>query len=82
MFRRERMDRPWCLVVLCVLCWGSFIPPALATHTVEHRFTVRGVVRAGSTFPGTPLVGKEDASRRGPCGCSWEACWWRWGCLV
>jgi hypothetical protein len=36
---------------------------ALATHEVEHRFTVYGTVRDGTSFPGKLLVGKEVVIR-------------------
>ena len=44
------------------------IPAALATHEVDHRFTVRGTVRDGRAFPGTLLAGKEVVIRDSKTG--------------
>ncbi len=49
------------LFTFCLL--GLVIAPVLATHLVDHRFTVRGSVRNGASFPGTPLAGKEVVVR-------------------
>jgi hypothetical protein len=44
------------------------MPVVLATHEVDHRFTVRGTVRDGRAFPGTPLAGKEVIIRERQTG--------------
>ncbi len=35
-----------------------YVSPSMATHKVDHRFTVFGKVREGTSFPGKPLPGK------------------------
>jgi hypothetical protein len=50
------------------LVWSILLPSALATHEIDHRFTVHGTVRDGRTFPGTPLTGKEVLIRDSKTG--------------
>lgn len=49
------------LTTFCLLIFVT--SPVLATHLVDHRFTVYGTVRDGTSFPGTPLAGKEVVVR-------------------
>jgi len=53
---------------VCLVCWSSGLPVVLATHEVDHRFTVSGTVRDGRAFPGTPLTGKEVLVRESQNG--------------
>ena len=41
----------------------AFHAQAFATHELDHRFTVYGTVRDGTSFPGKPLNGKEVVVR-------------------
>ena len=36
-----------------------FVLPVCATHENDHRFTIYGTLRDGSTFPGIPLPDQE-----------------------
>jgi hypothetical protein len=45
-------------VLFILMWWSSFAPVALATHEVDHRFTVHGTVRDGRSFPGKSLAEK------------------------
>lgn len=49
------------LVTFCLFTLVAF--PVFATHLVDHRFTVYGSVRDGTSFPGTPLAGKQVVVR-------------------
>jgi hypothetical protein len=42
--------------------------PVLATHEIDHRFTIHGTVRDGRSFPGTLLAGKEVVIRDSKTG--------------
>lgn len=55
-------------LILCIIWWSSCAPLALATHEVDHRFTVHGTVRDGRSFPGTLLAGKEVSIRDSKTG--------------
>ena len=69
---QQRLHPHWvvCAVVLSILpmYWHSAPPLALATHEIDHRFTVHGTVRDGRTFPGTPLAGVEVLVRDSKTG--------------
>jgi len=45
---------------------------AWATHEVDHRFTIFGSVRDGSTFPGKPLPGRAIRFLNPKTGQPWE----------
>ncbi len=59
----HRLNPHWFFISICLFFWGAFAPLGLATHEADHRFTVYGSVRDGSTFPGKPLKGKEVVVR-------------------
>jgi hypothetical protein len=64
MLQRCHLDRLVLVIISSVLLvWSSFPIRALATHEVDHRFTVHGTVRDGRAFPGRPLGGKEVVIR-------------------
>lgn len=64
----SRVKRSIFSLILCIIWWSSCTPLALATHEVDHRFTVHGTVRDGRSFPGTLLVGKEVTIRDSKTG--------------
>jgi hypothetical protein len=70
MLRRISLKQALCLVGIGLLTcyWGGFIVPVLATHEIDHRFTVHGTVRDGRSFPGALLAGKEVVIRDGKTG--------------
>jgi hypothetical protein len=70
MLRRVSLDQSLFLVGIGLLTWywGGFIAPVLATHEIDHRFTVHGTVRDGRSFPGTLLAGKEVMIRDSKTG--------------
>lgn len=45
---------------------------AWATHELDHRFTLFGSVRDGSSFPGKPLPGRQIRFLNPKTGQSWE----------
>lgn len=47
------------LFVIIILLLPAAVLPVYATHENDHRFTIYGTVRDGSTFPGVPLPNKE-----------------------
>ena len=53
---------------VCIMYWFSMPPLALATHELDHRFTVHGTVRDGRAFPGRPLTGVEVVVRDSTSG--------------
>ena len=70
MLRRISVDQTLFLVGISLFTWywGGCITPVLATHEIDHRFTVHGTVRDGRSFPGTPLAGKEVVIRESKTG--------------
>jgi hypothetical protein len=58
MTQYSSVERSVFSIVLVFMWWSSFAPAALATHEVDHRFTVHGTVRDGRSFPGTLLAEK------------------------
>jgi hypothetical protein len=48
--------------------WSSFAPAVLATHEIDHRFTVHGTVRDGRAFPGKLLAEKAVVIRDNKTG--------------
>ncbi|RMF93717.1 MAG: hypothetical protein D6736_01285 [Nitrospinota bacterium] len=63
---RHRLIRNTLLV--CSLLWIGTVSAVLATHEADHRFTIYGSVRDGSSFPGKPLAGREIEVRDGESG--------------
>jgi hypothetical protein len=68
MVQSHRAKRCMFPIILLIVWWNSFAPSVLATHEVDHRFTVHGTVRDGRSFPGTLLVGKEVVIRDSKTG--------------
>jgi hypothetical protein len=58
MTQYSSVERSVFSVLFILLWWSSFMPVALATHEVDHRFTVHGTVRDGRSFPGKLLAEK------------------------
>jgi hypothetical protein len=58
MTQYRSVERSVFSVLFILLWWSSFMPAALATHEVDHRFTVHGTVRDGRSFPGKLLAEK------------------------
>jgi hypothetical protein len=58
MAQYSSVERSVFSVLFILLSWGSFAPAVLATHEVDHRFTVHGTVRDGRSFPGKLLAEK------------------------
>lgn len=54
--------------VVALYLWSVFPGVALATHQADHRFTVYGSVRDGSTFPGKLLSGQPVVVRDATTG--------------
>jgi hypothetical protein len=70
MWRRVSLEQSLFLVGISLFawCWGGFMVPVLATHEIDHRFTIHGTVRDGRSFPGTLLAGKEVVIRDSKTG--------------
>lgn len=47
------------LLAVISLMLAIYVPSGHATHETDHRFTIYGTVRDGTTFPGVPLPNKE-----------------------
>jgi hypothetical protein len=58
MAQYSSVERSVFSVLFLLVWWNSFAPAALATHEVDHRFTVHGTVRDGRSFPGKLLAEK------------------------
>jgi hypothetical protein len=54
-------DDKWRCMLLTIisLILAIYVPPLHATHENDHRFTIFGTLRDGTTFPGVPLPNKE-----------------------
>jgi hypothetical protein len=69
---QQRLHPYWIVGVVVLSIFAMYrpstIPPAFATHEIDHRFTVHGTVRDGRTFPGRPLAGAEVVVRDSKSG--------------
>ena len=70
MLRRGSLEQFLFLISIGLLIWyrGGFMASVLATHEIDHRFTVYGTIRDGRSFPGAPLAGKEVVIRDSKTG--------------
>jgi hypothetical protein len=70
MLRRVSLEQCLFIVGIGLLTWNweGCNAPVLATHEIDHRFTVHGTVRDGRSFPGTLLAGRAVVIRDSKTG--------------